>query len=117
MALIKCPECGAEVSDRAPACIKCGYPLASEKSELIIYGLAQTFLIGGTINVLLDNNLVAKVRKGEKVVLPITQSCELTIKCGINIMKSRKIIHPGRTTKIQVIYDRLTGSFLLQELD
>lgn len=28
MALIKCPECGKEVSDRAKACIHCGYPLA-----------------------------------------------------------------------------------------
>lgn len=27
MALIKCPECGKEVSDKAPACIHCGYPL------------------------------------------------------------------------------------------
>ncbi len=27
MALIKCPECGKEVSDRAKACIHCGYPL------------------------------------------------------------------------------------------
>lgn len=24
MALIKCPECGKEVSDRAPACPNCG---------------------------------------------------------------------------------------------
>ena len=28
MALIKCPECGKEVSDKASACIHCGYPLA-----------------------------------------------------------------------------------------
>ena len=27
MALIKCPECGEMVSDRAIACIKCGYPI------------------------------------------------------------------------------------------
>jgi len=26
MALIKCPECGKEISDIAPACIHCGYP-------------------------------------------------------------------------------------------
>ena len=26
MALISCPECGKEVSDRAPACIHCSYP-------------------------------------------------------------------------------------------
>ncbi len=30
MALIKCPDCGAEVSDMAPACIKCGCPLAKQ---------------------------------------------------------------------------------------
>lgn len=27
MALIKCPECGKEVSDKAEKCINCGYPL------------------------------------------------------------------------------------------
>lgn len=27
MALIKCPECGKEISDKAPACIHCGYPM------------------------------------------------------------------------------------------
>lgn len=27
MALIKCPECGKEVSDKASACINCGYPI------------------------------------------------------------------------------------------
>ncbi len=27
MALIKCPECGKEVSDKAAVCIHCGYPL------------------------------------------------------------------------------------------
>lgn len=25
--LIKCPECGKDVSDKAPACIHCGFPL------------------------------------------------------------------------------------------
>ncbi len=27
MSLIKCPECGREVSDKAESCIHCGYPL------------------------------------------------------------------------------------------
>ncbi len=30
MALIKCPECGREVSDKAQACIHCGCPLNDE---------------------------------------------------------------------------------------
>ena len=33
MALIKCPECGQEVSNLAPACIHCGYPLAEEQTQ------------------------------------------------------------------------------------
>ena len=27
MALIKCPECGAEISDKSNKCVKCGCPL------------------------------------------------------------------------------------------
>lgn len=33
MALINCPECGQEVSNQAPACIHCGYPLNEEKTK------------------------------------------------------------------------------------
>lgn len=28
MALIKCPECGKEISDKAKVCIHCGYPIS-----------------------------------------------------------------------------------------
>lgn len=31
MALIKCPECGKEISDKATVCINCGYSLESLK--------------------------------------------------------------------------------------
>lgn len=31
MALITCPECGREISDRAEACPNCGFPIT--KSE------------------------------------------------------------------------------------
>ena len=30
MALMKCPECGCEVSDRAKLCVHCGFPLISK---------------------------------------------------------------------------------------
>ena len=33
MALIKCPECGKEISDQAPACIHCGFPLDKMKKK------------------------------------------------------------------------------------
>lgn len=36
MALIICPECGGKVSDKANACIHCGYPI-SKNIELKTY--------------------------------------------------------------------------------
>ena len=35
MAMIKCPECGNMISDKAPACIHCGTPLQVNKSVKI----------------------------------------------------------------------------------
>lgn len=34
MALINCPECGGQVSDRAETCIHCGYPLLGANDEV-----------------------------------------------------------------------------------
>ena len=34
MALIECDECGAQVSDKAQACVKCGAPLHSAMAAL-----------------------------------------------------------------------------------
>ena len=33
MALIHCPECGREISDKAAACPGCGYPLFSQATN------------------------------------------------------------------------------------
>lgn len=36
MSMMKCPECGKEISDSAKACPNCGYPIKQKKSKLII---------------------------------------------------------------------------------
>lgn len=41
MALIKCPECGKEISDKASACIHCGFPISQTKNM----GNAETFTV------------------------------------------------------------------------
>ena len=46
MALIKCPECGYDVSDKAEACIRCGYPL-QEKHNNSIESLFDDFAQSG----------------------------------------------------------------------
>ncbi len=35
MALIQCPECGKEVSDRAPKCPGCGFPIKSDLKKVV----------------------------------------------------------------------------------
>ena len=37
MALIKCPECGKEISDKASACIHCGFPLNNIDQDHTLY--------------------------------------------------------------------------------
>lgn len=38
MALIKCPECNREISDKAKACIHCGFPIAEYLQEQSVSG-------------------------------------------------------------------------------
>ncbi len=35
MALIKCPECGKEISDKSVSCINCGFPIQASKETII----------------------------------------------------------------------------------
>lgn len=43
MALIVCPECGKEISDKSEVCIHCGYPLINTKCNIngIIYDFKE----------------------------------------------------------------------------
>lgn len=34
MALINCPECGKEISDKARWCVHCGYPMEPERDAM-----------------------------------------------------------------------------------
>lgn len=41
MALMKCPECGGQVSDQADVCIHCGYPLKNHTKNIEVLGVQQ----------------------------------------------------------------------------
>lgn len=78
MAIIKCPECGKEISDKSDRCIGCGFPIGfqCEKKEYevkketrslgrlgigILYVVISPFLLlqscaAGTVNALEQNN-------------------------------------------------------------
>ena len=41
MALIKCPDCGTDVSDAAPACLRCGRPLQAQPAPMETLRITQ----------------------------------------------------------------------------
>ena len=50
MALINCPECGIEVSEKAEKCLKCAYPINSKA--------------GSYSNTKNENNIVVESKEG-----------------------------------------------------
>ena len=46
MAMIKCPECGKDVSDKAASCIHCGSPIRVDKSVKIKMPYDRTGALG-----------------------------------------------------------------------
>lgn len=119
--LIKCPECGADVSDRACACIKCGCPLGSAADEssgtVIVYGLSQMNLIGGSLKIYVNGVHVGTVKKHGVLEFPIGEDSVITAKCGINPSKGAIEAKVGRTTKIKYDYNRITGCLVPQIVD
>lgn len=65
MAIIKCLECGAEISDKADSCIKCGCPINRDgkketekpqkgRAKLIVFMFAVLIVVGAIIIVSLN---------------------------------------------------------------
>ena len=90
MALITCPECGKEISDRAPACIHCGCPIASTtiQGKVMIKALKHpretqivskafgTPVYGTAADVYLfktDGSFLAKIKTGSVISLDVSQ--------------------------------------------
>ena len=82
MALIKCPECGRDISDKAGRCPHCGYPIDSIKDEI-----KQSDQIYDSVSEININDTPDSKRKkkiGKKGILGIC-SCIIIIAIGIGI--------------------------------
>lgn len=117
MPLIKCPDCGKEISDKAKTCIYCGCPISEPESHLTVYGIRQQFLIGGTAKLYLDGEFVGEIKKRGKFEMPITKEQVLTAKCGINPFAAEMRIKPGKDIKLQIAFERISGKLRFEEVD
>lgn len=105
--LIKCPECGADVSDRACACIKCGCPLGSAADEssgtVIVYGLSQMNLIGGSLKIYVNGVHVGTVKKHGVLEFPIGEDSVITANAALILAKGLLRPKLGERPKLSTI--------------
>ncbi len=94
MALIVCPECGKEISDKSEACIHCGFPLINTKCNIngIIYDFKEELPIA-----LLEKtddyvSAIGKIRR--KTSLTLADGCDL-----VDIIREKKSIPNEFTPK------------------
>jgi hypothetical protein len=74
MALIKCPECGKQVSDKAQSCPGCGYPLQSEvkKPATFAEDLGKVKKVGWWLALLLSLGVLGVPTLVGKLISPGT---------------------------------------------
>ncbi len=85
MALIKCPECGKEVSDAASNCPNCGYPLRRATNDKMVKirvcATGGGFDFGGRVCTIKDNagNTLWKDMCDKDAVIEVDGSTKITI--------------------------------------
>ncbi|HEY6730688.1 MAG TPA: zinc ribbon domain-containing protein [Solirubrobacterales bacterium] len=114
MTLIACPECGKEVSDRAPRCPNCGVPIFRE-SKVVVYGYTQQFAFNPKVHVFWNGAPVGSVKKGGAISFDVEEDGEVSFKSSIR--KASVPVEAGRVTNIKISWDRITGKMVPQVVD
>jgi len=89
MALIKCIECGREISDKAPNCIGCGAPMLNELSnkttvpEIVTYN-SESDTFTGTIHLLVKLAMKAIQQHGWTLEIVNENVGLVTFKTGVS---------------------------------
>lgn len=114
MALIECSECGAQVSDKAKVCVKCGCPLRTE-SKVLVYGYTQSFMINPKVNVYIGGERKGSVSRGGMLECEIAEDTAVEFKCSFRTAKVD--VQAGKVTRIKITWNRLTGGMVPQVVD
>lgn len=104
MALIRCPECGEFISDKATVCIKCGYPIkelaskqapiidGSAENQLEEDSVAETVLLEGFS---LDDESISEKQESMKQPTPSDIKQEAVIEdglCTVDVPKAKYVM-------------------------
>lgn len=106
MALIKCPECGKEISDKAEKCIHCGCPIKKQT----IQGKAIFQTSNDSIALLAkyiikdeNGNVVAKLKANDCFEVPISCNTRFFIRLTGGFVSFKEVNAPvGQITKFLI---------------
>lgn len=117
MALIKCPECGKEISDASERCIHCGYPVNAHETEqngsVVIYSYTGWFLVKPSLKIYFNGDYIGDLSyKAKTKEIPITEPTDIEIKCSVRSTLVK--VYPGKKYEIYTEFDRNTGKILTE---
>ena len=122
MALIKCKECGNEVSTKAKSCPKCGVVLKKKTGCLKFIGIAIFILFGlGKIGSLMDNNYTKATISSKATASPKTKSQKIynegeTVHVGYTSYAIWRSWWSSKLSNNQFLNDQPDAMFLFIEL-
>lgn len=111
MALIKCPECGKEISDKAAICPNCGMPLRREDRgtyDVVITREKQWFLVNPKIKITVDSSDEYILKNDSSITIPLTTGSH-TIMFSLGVRKTQTDIDVTENMNINVKCNRATG--------
>lgn len=127
MALIKCPECGKDVSDKAIACPNCGCPLSEMVTSGVVRIKMPNNIVEGWVGLfssrnatVTDNegNVLWKGQHGENASFTIDKPTEITIDLGkwANII-SGTVYPKKKYSLVQDMGVHMLATFRITEVD
>lgn len=111
MALIKCSECGKEISDKASACPNCGMPLRPEERgtyDVTITRENQWFLINPDATITVDNSEKYKLKNGNSIKISLMTG-EHTLLFSLGPRKTEVKINVTSNMNMSMNMNRLSG--------
>jgi len=122
MALIKCPECQKEVSDKAKDCIHCGYPLITNDS-VVKFKTARfpeaIVKIKFTFYNELTNEKLSEAYQGEIVTLNIDKPTVIRVHIGKGYKDAILNYKPHSNAKYEIlaVSTFLKSKLVINEVD
>lgn len=129
MALIKCIECGKEISDKAAACPNCGCPVSAMSTSGVVkikIGVlkASTGLSGNQkVSIISDKGTLWEGNVGEIAEIQFDEPTNITVQYHLSLMhyggECSGVIDPAKSKKYCVSARQgfMSTKLVLQEVD